>query len=121
MLKSKSNLCRQWRQKWLKAQELTAKEKAYHFFYLWDHPDFRKARLNPIRRMWQVARTSSSVTMYPRCFSPQAPGEAFERALRPALGLRWAFATKWIIGKSMWGMLAAWAVTYYGQCLLYIL
>ena len=26
---------------WLKAQELTAKEKAYHFFYLWDNPEYR--------------------------------------------------------------------------------
>ena len=57
----------------MKSFELSNREKAYHFFYLWDNPEFRKARLNPIRRMWQ------------------APGEAFERALRPALGLRWAF------------------------------
>ena len=38
----------------MKAQELTAREKAYHFFYHWDNPDFRKARLNPLRRIWQV-------------------------------------------------------------------
>ena len=107
------NLCRQWRAKWLKAQELTAREKAYHFFYLWDHPDFRKARLNPIRRMWQVWNITSW-EHYSIAFL-QAPGEAFERALRPALGLRWAFATKWLIGKSMWGMAILWSATYYGQ------
>ena len=45
---------REWRKKWLKAQELTAREKAYHFFYHWENPDFRKARLNPLRRIWQV-------------------------------------------------------------------
>ena len=45
---------REWRAKWLKAQELTPREKAFHFFYLWDNPEFRKARLNPLRRIWQV-------------------------------------------------------------------
>nr|ALS04671.1 lethal 35Di [Pseudodiaptomus poplesia] len=88
---------REFRHKWLKAQELTAKEKAYHFFYLWDNPEYRKARLNPIRRIWQ------------------APGEAFERALRPALGLQHAFVTKWLLGKSMWAVVGLWATAYYGM------
>merc|ERR1719209_1355743 len=70
--------------KWLKAQELTNREKAFHFYYLWDNPDFRKARLNPLRRLWQ------------------APGDALERALRPAMGLQPAFITKWFVGKSLW-------------------
>eukprot|EP00088_Acartia_fossae_P040895 TRINITY_DN42641_c0_g1_i1.p1 TRINITY_DN42641_c0_g1~~TRINITY_DN42641_c0_g1_i1.p1 ORF type:complete len:195 (+),score=38.34 TRINITY_DN42641_c0_g1_i1:35-619(+) len=91
-----NDIDRQWRQKWLKAQELTAREKAYHFFYLWDNPEFRKARLNPLRRLWQ------------------APGEAFERALRPAMGLRWAFTAKYMVSKAMWATVGIWAVTYYG-------
>ena len=44
----------------------------------------------------------------------QAPGEAVERALRPAFGLRWAFISKWMVGKSMWAMAGIWAMTYYG-------
>merc|ERR1712025_651077 len=91
-----TDIDREWRKKWLKAQELTAREKAYHFFYHWDNPDFRKARLNPLRRIWQ------------------APGEAVERALRPALGLKGAFMSKRFVGKAMWGMAAVWAMTYYG-------
>ena len=49
-----TDIDREWRKKWLKAQELSPREKAYHFFYLWDNPEFRKARLNPLRRIWQV-------------------------------------------------------------------
>ena len=49
-----TDIDREWRKRWLKAQELTPREKAYHFFYLWDNPEFRKARLNPLRRIWQV-------------------------------------------------------------------
>eukprot|EP00092_Neocalanus_flemingeri_P015873 GFUD01017185.1.p1 GENE.GFUD01017185.1~~GFUD01017185.1.p1 ORF type:complete len:214 (+),score=43.36 GFUD01017185.1:56-643(+) len=88
---------RQWRAKWLKAQELSKREKAFHFYYLWDNADFRKARLNPIRRMWQ------------------APGDAFERLLRPSMGLQKAFMTKWFIGKTMW--LGAFVLTanYYSK------
>ena len=37
-----------------------------------------------------------------------------ERALRPALGLKGAFMSKWFVGKAMWGMAAVWAMTYYG-------
>ena len=48
-----TDIDREWRKRWLKAQELTPREKAYHFFYLWDNPEFRKARLNPLRRIWQ--------------------------------------------------------------------
>ena len=48
--------------------------------------------------------------------SLQAPGEAFERALRPALGLRNAFGVKWFLGKGMWTLGAIWAATYYGGC-----
>jgi len=88
---------REWRAKWLKAQELSKREKAFHFYYLWDNPDFRKARLNPLRRVWQ------------------APGEAFERALRPALGLQKAFMTKWFVGKSFWLMGTVWAIAYYAS------
>ena len=88
---------RQWRAKWLKAQELSKREKAFHFYYLYDNPDYRKARLNPIRRAWM------------------APGDAFERALRPAMGLQKAFITKWFVGKGLWLMGAAWAVNYYGN------
>merc|ERR1712025_332549 len=51
---------------------------------------------NPFRRIWQ------------------APGEAVERALRPSLGLRGAFMTKWMVGKLGWGLVALWATAYYG-------
>ena len=38
----KSHVCsRAWRAKFLGAQQLTKKEKAMHFFYLYDNPDFR--------------------------------------------------------------------------------
>ena len=38
----KSYACsRAWRAKFLGAQQLTKKEKAMHFFYLYDNPDFR--------------------------------------------------------------------------------
>ena len=37
-----------------------------------------------------------------------------ERALRPALGLRWAFISKWFMGKSLWAVTGIWAMTYYG-------
>ena len=43
--------------------------------------EFRKERFNPLRRIWQ------------------APGEALERALRPALGLKNAFLTKTMLFK----------------------
>merc|ERR1712168_345756 len=69
--------------------------KADHFYYLWDNPDFRKARLNPLRRLWQ------------------APGDAFERALRPAMGLQPAFITKWFVGKSLWAYGFICYFTYY--------
>merc|ERR1712038_1346812 len=77
------------------AQHLSKREKAFHMFYLYDNPDFRKARLNPLRRLWQ------------------APGEAFERALRPAVGLKHANTVKFLVGKALWGIGAAWAITYY--------
>jgi hypothetical protein len=86
---------RAWRAKFLGAQQLSKREKAMHFFYLYDNPDFRKARLNPLRRLWQ------------------APGEAFERALRPAMGLRMAALAKFATGKSLWAIGTLWAVTYY--------
>jgi len=86
---------RAWRSKFLEAQHLSKREKAFHMFYLYDNPDFRKARLNPLRRLWQ------------------APGEAFERALRPAVGLKHANTVKFLVGKALWGMGAAWAITYY--------
>ena len=75
--------------------ELSSREKAYHFFYLWDNPEFRKARLNPLRRVWN------------------APGDVIERALRPSLGLRWAFKTRWLLGKSIQASLFVWASAYY--------
>merc|ERR1712013_117520 len=90
-----TDIDREWRQKWLKAQQLTKREKAFHFYYIWDNPDFRKARLNPLRRLWQ------------------APGDAFERALRPAMGLQPAFITKWFVGKSLWAYGLVCAATYY--------
>merc|ERR1719278_718871 len=71
------------------------RERAMHMFYLYDNPDYRKARLNPLRRLWQ------------------APGEAFERVLRPALGLKHANTVKFMAGKALWGIGAVWAVTYY--------
>ena len=30
------------------------------------------------------------------------------------MGLRWAFISKWMVGKSMWAMAGIWAMTYYG-------
>merc|ERR1712083_788422 len=86
---------RAWRAKFLQGQQLSKREKAMHMFYLYDNPDYRKARLNPLRRLWQ------------------APGEAFERALRPALGLKHANTVKFMAGKALWGIGAVWAVTYY--------
>merc|ERR1712223_1663499 len=86
---------RAWRSKFLEAQHLSKREKAFHMFYLYDNPDFRKARLNPLRRLWQ------------------APGEAFERALRPAVGLKHVNTVKFLVGKALWGIGAAWAITYY--------
>ena len=32
---------RAWRAKFLGAQQLSKREKAMHFFYLYDNPDFR--------------------------------------------------------------------------------
>lgn len=72
----------------------TKKDMSYHFFYLWDNPDYRKARLNVFRRVWQ------------------APGEAFERSLRPALGMEWAFMTKMLVSKAMWGLAISWFCMY---------
>merc|ERR1712059_42066 len=67
---------REWRKKWLKAHELSVKEKSMHFYYLYDNPEFQKARFNPIRRVWQ------------------APGNALERSLRPMMGLQKAFMAR---------------------------
>merc|ERR1711915_94002 len=78
-----------------KAQELTAREKSWHFFYLYDNPDFRKERFNVFRRLWQ------------------APGDAFERALRPSCGLLGSFLIKWHIGKAAWLYVSGLAITYY--------
>ena len=58
-----TDIDREWRKRWLKAQELTPREKAYHFFYLWDNPEFRKARLNPLRRIWQVFSLATTVQL----------------------------------------------------------
>ena len=90
-----NDMDRAYRAKYLKMHEVTARDQAYHFFYLWDNPEFRKARLNPIRRLWQ------------------APGEAFERALRPMMGLKYAFITKWMVSKGLWALGAVWATSYY--------
>ena len=90
-----TDIDRVYRDKFLQAHKMTERERAYHFFYLWDNPDFRKARLNVLRRVWQ------------------APGDAFERALRPALGLKNAFMTRWFTGKAFWAMGAVWATSYY--------
>jgi len=90
-----NDMDRAYRAKFLKAQHLSARDQAYHLFYLWDNPEFRKARLNPLRRVWQ------------------APGEAFERALRPAFGLKNAFLTKWCLSKSLWSLAAVWFGSYY--------
>ena len=35
------DICRQYRDKWLKAQTMSKKDRAYHVFYLWDNPEFR--------------------------------------------------------------------------------
>jgi hypothetical protein len=32
---------RQYREKWLKAQVMSRRDRAYHVFYLWDNKDFR--------------------------------------------------------------------------------
>merc|ERR1719322_703843 len=72
------------------------KREGLPLLLFWDNPDFRKARLNPLRRIWQ------------------APGEAFERALRPTFGLKYAFMTKYFIGKGMWTLAAVWSMAYYG-------
>ena len=40
---------RAYRARWMKAQQLSSREQGYHLFLLWDNPDYRKARLNPIR------------------------------------------------------------------------
>ena len=45
----------------------------------------------------------------------QAPGDAFERALRPAMGLQKAFMTKWFIGKGMWLLAFSVSAAYYAQ------
>ena len=45
----------------------------------------------------------------------KAPGEAFERALRPTFGLKYAFMTKYFIGKGMWTLAAVWSMAYYGN------
>jgi hypothetical protein len=34
-------MCRQYRDKWLQAQAMSKKDRAYHVFYLWDNKDFR--------------------------------------------------------------------------------
>ena len=91
-----NDLDREYRAKFLKASQLSARDQSYHLFYMWDNPEFRKVMLNPLRRLWT------------------APGEAVERALRPALGLKNAFVTKWYVGKVMWGLVAAWSISYYG-------
>ena len=86
---------RAYRARYLQARQISPKDQSYHFFHLWDNPEFRKARLNPLRRLWQ------------------APGEMFEHALRPMMGMRRAFVTKWLVGKALWGLGATWAVSYY--------
>jgi hypothetical protein len=67
---------------------------SYHLFHLWDNPDFRKDRLNIFRRIWQV------------------PGEAFERSLRPVLGMEWGFFTKTTVSKMMWATAISWLCVY---------
>jgi len=90
-----SDVDRAYRAKFLKAQQMTARDQATHLFYLWDNPDFRKARLNPLRRIWQ------------------APVEAFERSLRPMLGLGGAFTARFMLTKSLWALAAGWYIAYY--------
>ena len=85
---------RQWRQKYLQANTWTKKDMSYHLFHLWDNPEFRKDRLNIFRRIWQ------------------APGEAFEHALRPVLGMEHAFVTKWVTSKLLWSTAFVWLATY---------
>ena len=67
---------------------------SYHLFHLWENKDFRKDRLNVLRRVWQ------------------APGEVLERSLRPMLGMEMAFLTKSFICKSAWGVAFTWFVAY---------
>ena len=55
-------MSRAWRKKFLDAHQLSKREQAMHYFYLHDNPDYKKARFNPIRRLWQ------------------APGDVFERS-----------------------------------------
>jgi len=86
---------RAYRAKFLKAQEMSVRDKSLHLFYLWDHPEFRKVRLNPLRRLWQ------------------APGEALERALRPSLGLLRANMAKVALCKGLWVAGFIWAGSYY--------
>lgn len=89
-----NDMDRAWRQKYLQTNMWTKKDMSYHFFHLWDNQDYRKARLNVFRRVWQ------------------APGEAFERALRPKLGMEYALLTKIAVSKSMWGVAFAWFCAY---------
>merc|ERR1712106_734400 len=86
---------RQWRKRFMDTQKLSAKEKSMHFYYLWDNPDFIKARLNPLRRVWQ------------------APGNALEHALRPFMGLQPAFVTRYSLGLFAKSSVAVWGIAYY--------
>ena len=35
--------------------------------------------------------------------------------MRPTLGLKYAFMSKWFVGKIGWGLTAVWATAYYGR------
>eukprot|EP00088_Acartia_fossae_P022129 TRINITY_DN23402_c0_g1_i1.p1 TRINITY_DN23402_c0_g1~~TRINITY_DN23402_c0_g1_i1.p1 ORF type:complete len:192 (+),score=46.80 TRINITY_DN23402_c0_g1_i1:30-605(+) len=86
---------RAYRAKYLKMWQITPKDQTYHLFNLWDNPDFRKERLNILRRIWQ------------------APGQMVEHALRPVLGMKKAYITRFMLGKAMWGLGAIWYGSYY--------
>ena len=90
-----TDIDREYRAKFLKASQLSARDQSYHLFHMWDNPDFRKVMLNPLRRLWNV------------------PGEAFEKALRPAMGLKNAFVTRWLGGRMLFGLVATWYLSYY--------
>nr|ALS04051.1 lethal 35Di [Acartia pacifica] len=90
-----TDIDREYRAKFLKANHFTKRDMSYHLYHLWDNPDFRKFRLNPIRRVWQ------------------APGEVLEHALRPHLGMEYAFLTRLSLTKSLMVLVGAWYSAYY--------
>jgi len=90
-----NDMDRQWRDKFAKANTWTKRDMSYHLVDLWDNPQFRKDRLNVLRRIWQ------------------APGEALERALRKSMNPNNAFHIRWFTTKTVWSCLALWYGSYY--------